>query len=285
MSHDVAYLRFPHLHDDLLCFATEDDLWVAPLVPDGQEPGRAWRVTVDRTRVGHPRFSPDGRHIAFTTWRSLDPEIHLAPVDGGPARQLSHWGATDTRVCGWDPDGNILAVSSREQPFSYFSWAYKLPTDGSPGGRLPGGPSPTSRSPTSTASTAACCSPANPRTSRRLEALPGRRHGPALAARAPARGGHRRTPRLRDVRRRPHRLPLRPRGIGNLYSCLPDGTDLRRHTDHDEFYARHASSDGSRVVYQCAGELWLVESLAPGAVPRRLRVRLGGPRAGRRTYQ
>lgn len=75
-------------------------------------------------------------------------------------------------------------------------------------------------------------------------------------------------------------------GVGNLYSCLPDGTGLRRHTDHDAFYARHASSDGRRVVYQCAGEVWLVDDLAsPDAVPRKLEVRLGGPRAGRRTYQ
>lgn len=41
-------------------------------------------------------------------------------------------------------------------------------------------------------------------------------------------------------------------GIGNLYSCAYDGSDLRRHTDHDAFYARHAASDGTRVVYQCA---------------------------------
>lgn len=52
-------------------------------------------------------------------------------------------------------------------------------------------------------------------------------------------------------------------GIGNLYSCAPDGTDLRRHTDHDAFYARTASSDGHRVVYQCAGDLWIVDDLSP----------------------
>lgn len=74
-------------------------------------------------------------------------------------------------------------------------------------------------------------------------------------------------------------------GIGNLYSCAYDGSDLRRHTDHDAFYARHASSDGTRVVYQCAGDLWIVDDLSPESVPRRLDVRLGGPRAGRRTYQ
>lgn len=74
-------------------------------------------------------------------------------------------------------------------------------------------------------------------------------------------------------------------GVGNLYSVAYDGSDLRRHTDHDAFYARHASSDGTRVVYQCAGDLWIVDDLSPGSVPRRLDVTLSGPRAGRRRYQ
>ncbi len=43
-------------------------------------------------------------------------------------------------------------------------------------------------------------------------------------------------------------------GVGNLYSCAHDGSDLRRHTDHDACYARHAASDGDRVVYRCAGD-------------------------------
>ena len=48
-------------------------------------------------------------------------------------------------------------------------------------------------------------------------------------------------------------------GVGNLYSCAPDGSALRRHTDHAEFYARHAASDGERIVYQCGAELWLFD--------------------------
>ncbi|RSS80239.1 S41 family peptidase [Streptomyces sp. WAC06614] len=296
MSHDVAYLRFPHLHDDLLCFATEDDLWVAPLVGEGITPGRAWRITVDRTRVGHPRFSPDGRQIAFTTWRSLDPEVHLVPVDGGPARRLSHWGSTDTRVCGWTPpdkDGNsdILAVSSHGQPFSYFSWAYSLPTDGSPGGKLPWGP---------VSDIAVHEEPGEDGTpERRTLLLTGKPpHEPAAwkRYRGGATGrlwlhGERLLPDLDGHLEAPLFVAGRiaflsdHEGVGNLYSCRPDGSDLRRHTDHDEFYARHASGDGSRVVYQCAGDLWLVESLDPGATPRKLAVRLGGTRAGRRTYQ
>ncbi|RPK77730.1 hypothetical protein EES45_20375 [Streptomyces sp. ADI97-07] len=291
MSDDVAYLRFPHLHEDLLCFAAEDDLWVAPLAEAGQRPGRAWRVTVDRTRVSHPRFSPDGSRIAYTTWRTLDPEIHLAPVDGGPARRLTYWGSTDTRVCGWSPDpgdsSQILAVSSHGQPFSYFSWAYNVPTDGSPGGKLPWGP----------VSGIAVADIDGERRTLLLTGTPphepsawkryrggatGRLwlHGERLL---PDIGGHLEAPMF--VGRRIAFLSDHE-GVGNLYSCLMDGGDLRRHTDHDAFYARHASSDGSRVVYQCAGDLWLVDDLeSPDAVPRKLEVRLGGPRTGRRTYQ
>ncbi|MFI8521475.1 S41 family peptidase [Streptomyces sp. NPDC085481] len=303
MSDDVAYLRFPHLHDELLCFVAEDDLWVSPLVPEGHRPGRAWRVTVDRTRVGHPRFSPDGRHLAYTSWRSLDPEIHLAPVDGGPARRLTYWGSSDTRVCGWSPEGDILAVSSHGQPFSYFSWAYTVPTDGSPGGRMPWGPV----SDIAVADLDLGHSPAEGAAGqRRTLLLTGRPpHEPASWKRyrggamgrlwlhgeqlLPDLGGQLDTPMFvaGPEGEGGHRIAFLSdhEGIGNLYSCLPDGTDLRRHTDHDEFYARHASSDGRRVVYQCAGELWIVDELTAGSRPRRLDVRLGGPRAGRRPYQ
>lgn len=297
VSDDVAYLRFPHLHEDLLCFAAEDDLWLAPLVPEGHRPGRAWRLTVDRTRVGHPRFSPDGRHIAYTNWRSLDPEIHLVPIDGGPARRLTHWGSTDTRVCGWTPpdkDGrsDILAVSSHGQPFSYYSWAYTVPTDGSPGLRLPWGPVSDLAVTDDTAITGQDGErrsllltgkpPHEPAAWKRyLGGATGRLwlHGERLL---PDIGGHLDAPMAVGGR---VAFLSDHEGVGNLYSCRPDGTDLRRHTDHDGFYARHASTDGHRVVYQCAGDLWVVDALTADSRPRRLAVRLGGQRVGRRSYQ
>lgn len=292
MSEDGAYLRFPHVHGDLLCFAAEDDIWVAPLAAPGDAPARAWRVTADRTRVGHPRFSPDGASIAFTTWRSLDPEIHLAPVDGGPARRLTYWGSFDTRVRGWTPDGRILAVSSHGQPFSYFSWAYNVPIDGSPGSRLPWGPvSDIAVHDTDEGEgkgehrtlLLTGTPPHEPSAWKRYRGgATGRLwlHGTRLVSDL---GGHLESPMFVGGR---IAFLSDHEGVGNLYSVLPDGSDLRRHTDHADFYARSAATDGSRVVYQCAGGLWLVDDLAdPAAVPRHLDVRLGGPRAGRRPYQ
>ncbi|MFF5440710.1 S41 family peptidase [Streptomyces achromogenes] len=279
----MSYLRLPHLSGDLLCFVAEDDLWLTRL----DAPERAWRLTADRTKAGHPRFSPDGRHIAYTSWRSLVPEIHLVDVDGGgPARRLTYWGSVDTQVCGWTPDGDILAVASHGQPFSHFTWAYKVPPDGDPGGRLPWGP----------VSDIQVTGLGGERRTLLLTGTPP--HEPASWKRY--RGGA--TGRLWLHGRRlladldghlacPMFVAGRiaflsdHEGVGNLYSCAPDGTGLRRHTDHDAFYARHAASDGSRVVYQCAGDLWLVDDLSPGAGPRRLDVRLAGPRTGRRPYQ
>ncbi|WSS20373.1 PDZ domain-containing protein [Streptomyces sp. NBC_01190] len=286
---DAAYLRFPHLNGDLLCFAAEDDIWVAPLGPPDGTPGRAWRVTADRTRVGAPRFSPDGGTIAFTTWRSLDPEVYLVPVSGGAPSRLTYWGSSDTRVCSWSPDGQVLAVSSHSQPFAYHTWAHSVPVDRrcGPGGPLPWGP----------VSDIAVhdCHDGEHRTLLLTGTPPHEPHA-WKRYRGGATGrlwlhGRRLVPELRGHLHSPMFVADRiaflsdHEGIGNLYSCRYDGSDLRRHTDHADFYARNAATDGRRVVYQCAGELWTVEELTADSRPRRLEIRLGGPRSGRRPYQ
>ncbi|MFI0038361.1 S41 family peptidase [Streptomyces mutabilis] len=283
----VSYLRLPHLSGDQLCFVAEDDLWLAPL--DG--PGRAWRLTVDRAKTGHPRFSPDGRQIAYTSWRSLVPEVHLVSVDGGPGRRLTHWGGLDTRVCGWsppDPDGTtaVLAVASHGEPFSHLTWAYKITPDGDPGRKLPWGP----------VTDIQAADLDGERKTLLLTGTPPHEPASWKRYRGGATGrlwlhGERLLPDLQGHLHSPMFVGGRiaflsdHEGVGNLYSCAHDGSDLRRHTDHDACYARHAASDGTRVVYQCAGDLWIVEDLSPGSAPRRLDVRLSGPRAGRRTYQ
>lgn len=279
-----GYLRYPHLYGDLLAFTAEDDVWIAPLAPDGSA-GRAWRVGCDRTRVSHPRFSPDGRTLAWTSWQSLTPEVWTAPVEGGAAARLSHWGSQDTRVRGWLPDGEVLAVTSRHEPFGHYTWAHALPPDGSPGHRMPWGPVGDAQMSRAHTVLLTGSAPHEPAAWKRYRGgatgrlwVDGERilpdHRGHLASPMPVGGpGGPRIAFLSDHE-----------GIGNLYSCRPDGTDLRRHTDHASYYAREAATDGTRIVYQHAGDLWLLDGLDAPA-PRRLRVPLGGARAGRRPYQ
>ena len=52
----TGYLRYPHIHGDLVTFVAGDDVWLAPAAG-----GRAWRLSADGTQVSYPRLSRPGR--------------------------------------------------------------------------------------------------------------------------------------------------------------------------------------------------------------------------------
>ena len=268
----AGYLRFPHVHGDLLTFVAEDDVWLAPL--DG---GRAWRLSADRAEAASPRFSPDGRWVAWTSWRDGPAEVYLAGVDGERGGRLTYWGDQLARVCGWTPGGEVLALSASGQAFERPGWAYAVPVDGGAPQRLPFGPvadvalaegargllnGSWGRDPAfwkryrgGTAGRLWTSVDGAP-FQRILAGLAGQFASPMLVGD--------RLAFLSDHE-----------GTGNVYSCRLDGSDLLRHTDHDGGYARQAGTDGRRVIYQCRGELWLLDNLAPDSEPRPLDVSLG----------
>ena len=113
----------------------EDDIWLAPLAC-----GRGWRLSADAASVSNPRFARDGGAVAWTSWRDGPAEVYLAGVDGDRGRRLTYWGEADATVCGWTPDGEILALTASGQPFERQAWAHAVPVDGGPARRLPFGP-------------------------------------------------------------------------------------------------------------------------------------------------
>ncbi|MFH8485782.1 S41 family peptidase [Streptomyces longisporoflavus] len=293
MTGHSAYLRYPHLRGELVAFTAEDDVWVAPL--DG---GRAWRVSADNMPVNHPRISPDGTTVAWTSTRDGAPEVHVAPVDGGSSKRLTYWGNTRTAVRGWTPDGHVLAVSAYGQASLRRSWARAVPLDGGPAETLPYGvvgdvahgpgegqalllSAPMGRE-------AAWWKRYRGGTAGKLWIRRGGVGGTGAAASAGSVGGEDRFVRVHEELDGNIEYPLwvgeriaflsDHEGVGALYSSLPDGSDLRRHTGIDGFYARHAATDGTRVVYASAGELLLLDDLSDTAEPRRVDVRLGGQR-------
>ncbi|MEV8548600.1 S41 family peptidase [Streptomyces glaucescens] len=276
-----GYLRFPHPHGELVAFTAEDDVWLAPL--DG---GRAWRVSADNVPVTLPRISPDGTTVAWTSTRDGAPEVHVAPVDGGPSRRLTHWGSRRTQVCGWTDDGQVLALTTHGQAGSRRSWAHTVPLDGGPATRLPYGPvGGVAQGP----HTVLLSAPMG------REAAWWKRYRGGTAGKLWIdRDGDGEFVRLHEELDGNIEYPLWAgeriaflsdhEGTGALYSSLADGSDLRRHTPLGPFYARHAAGDGTRVVYSCAGELWVLDDL-DGAEPRRLGIRLGGQRTDRQPFQ
>ncbi|MFL1903174.1 S41 family peptidase [Streptomyces tauricus] len=270
----AAYLRYPHLHGELIAFTAEDDVWVAPL--DG---GRAWRVSADNVPVNHPRICPDGTTVAWTSTRDGAPEVHTASVDGGPAKRLTYWGSWKTQVRGWTPEGEVLALSTQGQASLRRSWARAVPLDGGPATTLPYGPVGDVAYGPGTVLLSAPMGREAAWWKRYRGGTAGKlwidREGEGEFVRLHAElDGNLEYPSWvgeRVVFLSDHE------GVGAVYSSLADGSDLRRHTGIEGFYARHASTDGTRVVYASAGELWILDDL-DGAEPRRLDIRLGGQR-------
>ncbi len=279
-----SYLRYPTLHGDLVGFVAQDDVWLAPV-----EGGRPWQLTSDHAPTEDLRFSPDGEHLAHLSQRDGVPELHVVATAGGPSVRTTWWGDAHARVLGWAHGGahRVQVASAVGQPLRHRTWARAVPLDGGPAERLPYGPV--------TALDVAAGGGVVLGTG-----FGGRRHDYAMWKRY--RGGTagrlwidpegsgtfvRLLPGLDGQLAAPMWVGRRVaflsdhEGVGNVYSALPDGSDLRRHTDHDDYYARHATTDGERVVYAAAGELWLLDDLAADSQPRRLELRTGGPRAAR----
>jgi len=45
-------------------------------------------------------------------------------------------------------------------------------------------------------------------------------------------------------------------GIGNIYSCTLEGEDLKKHTQHSEYYVRNLKTDGKTIVYHAGGDIY-----------------------------
>ena len=289
MTTGRSYLRFPHLRGSSLVFVAEDDIWLGSV-----EGGRAFRLTADQSPSANPRLSDDGGRVAWTSRRDGPPEVYVSDVDGGMATRLTYWGDGYTRTVGWLAAGDeVVAVTAVGQA-SRDSWAHAVPAGGGPSRVLPYGP----------VSDLAIGSGGLALLNSVLSQEPARwkryRGGTAGKLWWNASGEFTRLlPDLAGNIESPMLLGDRVaflsdhEGWGNVYSVAADGSDLRRHTDHGAqdsaqdgaappFYARHASTDGARIVYECAGQLWLLESLDTPA--RLLDIRLGGPRSARAPY-
>ncbi|HEY3733608.1 MAG TPA: S41 family peptidase [Streptosporangiaceae bacterium] len=268
----AGYLRYPHIHGDLLAFVAGDDVWLAPV-----SGGRAWPLSADDSPVSYPRFSPDGTKIAWTSCRDGGPEVYLADTDGSNPARLTYWGDREATVSGWTPAGEVLAVSAAGRP-TYVAWAYAIRPGEAPR-RLPFGPV------NDLAQEGAATALVTGRFDREPASWKRYRGGMAGRIWVAAAQGRPFARILADVPGQfasPMLIGERlafigdHEGTGNIYSCALDGTDLRRHTDHDGPYARNASTDGQRIVYHVTGDIWLLDSLDAPA-PQRIEVSLGSP--------
>ena len=111
-AREAKLVRYPSYSNGRIAFTYLADIWVAD-----ENGGNVQRLTVNRARDAYPRFSPDGKWIAFSSDRNGNLDVYLIPSTGGTAKQLTHHSADDV-VLGWTPDGKgILFSSQRGEDF------------------------------------------------------------------------------------------------------------------------------------------------------------------------
>lgn len=102
-------LRQPTLSEDHVAFAYANDLWIA-----SRAGGDARRLTSFPGTESNPRFSPDGKWLAFSGQYDGNTDVYLLPVEGGEPRRMT-WHPSPDLVVGWTPNGReILFTSGRD---------------------------------------------------------------------------------------------------------------------------------------------------------------------------
>jgi tricorn protease len=107
-AQETRLMRYPDVSRDHIIFTYAGDLWIVP-----RAGGQARRLTSNRGEEIFPKFSPDGKQIAFTGDYDGNVDVYVMPSDGGEPRRLTYHPAADN-VLGWTPDGRkILFRSNR----------------------------------------------------------------------------------------------------------------------------------------------------------------------------
>ena len=102
-------LRQPTVSTQHIAFSYANNLWVV-----GREGGEARRLTSFQGVTSNPKFSPDGRFIAFSGQYGGNTDVYVIPVEGGEPRRLTWHPGADV-VQGWSPDGARVVFSSARQ--------------------------------------------------------------------------------------------------------------------------------------------------------------------------
>jgi tricorn protease len=129
-------MRFPDIYKDKVVFYYGGDLWLA-----STSGGAASRITSHPGRELFPKFSPDGKWIAFTGQYDGNFNVYVMPSTGGQPKQLTFFqGAAQplsdrmgvhNEVVNWTPDSKrIVFLSRRDSSNGWTKREFTVSLDG-----------------------------------------------------------------------------------------------------------------------------------------------------------
>ncbi len=129
---DAGILGFPDVSRDQIAFSYAGDIWVV-----AKTGGTAMRLSTPAGQEIFPRFSPDGKQIAFSGNYDGNTDIYVIDADGGLPTRVTHHPMND-RMLDWYPDGkSLMFASSMHSGKQRFRQLYKVPVAGGMPEKLP----------------------------------------------------------------------------------------------------------------------------------------------------
>lgn len=123
----IRCARTPDITPDgkTVCFSYLGDIWTVEAIG-----GVARPVTMHEAHDINPVFSPDGKHIAFSSTRFGQYDVFVVPAVGGKPKRLTFDSAPDM-VTGWTPDGKGVVFSSpRSMAYPSNAECFVVPVEG-----------------------------------------------------------------------------------------------------------------------------------------------------------
>ncbi|MDH5382303.1 MAG: hypothetical protein OEW75_15720, partial [Cyclobacteriaceae bacterium] len=129
---DARLMQYPDVSDSHIAFTYGDDIYIVD-----KAGGVAHQLTSPQGPEFYPRFSPDGKYIAYTANYNGNFDVYVIPAMGGVPKRLTYHGMPDM-VQGWTPDGkSVLFTSLRESGKERFSKFFTVSAEGGTPTRLP----------------------------------------------------------------------------------------------------------------------------------------------------
>ena len=129
----IRLARQPDYHAARIAFTYLGDIWTV-----SETGGDAERITDHRAHDMSPKFSPDGRWIAFASNRYGNNDVFVIPATGGaPTRLTFHPGGDD--VVGWTRDSSkvLIRAARNAGAFPNVPTLWEVPVNGGPETPLP----------------------------------------------------------------------------------------------------------------------------------------------------
>lgn len=140
---EARLLRFPAIHGEKIVFTYAGDLYTV-----SSNGGTARRITSNDGFEMFPKFSPDGKYIAFTGQYDGNTEVYLIPSEGGVPKRLTYTATLDRDdvsdrmgpnniVMDWKDNNTILYRSRWKAHNSWKGMLYLVNKDGGMSEELP----------------------------------------------------------------------------------------------------------------------------------------------------